>query len=231
VTTFIWAEISWTNVATWTLPVRIGAVAAAAVAGALVSGLVVQLLSRGVSRQKAPRPAVNLVRLGGAIAAGLGAFLYLFGPGGGYGPGHGPGGDGPGGTEKTSHADPKEGDTKSAEKKKSDSREGPRDRTATELRVEILSEKVLSAEDAANKRYFRIHTAAGPEMMSLNKVIQFIVDLKLPPSVVYVVVYEDAAATDRIRVVKALRDLAADLKKNPDEWVKPKSAEGNSPRP
>jgi hypothetical protein len=222
--------MSWTNVTTGTLPVRIGAVAVATLAGALVAGLLVQLMSKGMTRQAAPRPAVNLVRLGGAVAAGLGAFLYLF-PGGGYGPGQGPGGDGPGGTERTSHNDSKERDGKSTEKKKSDSTEAPRDKVLTELRVEILSDKVLGADDATNNRNYRVNTAGGPEMMSRKKVVRFIADLSTPPAVVYVVDYEDATDTDRIGIIKDLRELAGDLKKNPDQWVKAAPEPHPSPRP
>ncbi len=97
--------------------------------------------------------------------------------------------------------------------------------------MEIVSDKVLSTGDVAKERNYRINTAAGPELMSLKQVVQFIVDLKTPPSVVYVVDYEDAADTDRIRAIKALRELAGDLKKNPDEWVKPEPAARPSPRP
>jgi hypothetical protein len=230
VTALIWAEMSWTKIATWTMPVRIGAVAVAALAGALVSGLVVQLLSKGMTRQTAPGPAVNLVRLGGAIAAGLGAFLYLFGPGGGYGTGQGPGGDGPGGTEHTSHND-KDTEGKSTDKKGSNGKEEPPETVITELRVEVLSDKVLTAADVAGKRFYRVKTPAGAEMKSLKQVVQFIVDLKQPPLVVKVVDYADATDSDRILAIKALRDLAADLKKNPDKWVVPDPKTDDSPRP
>ena len=167
--------------------------------------------------------------LGGAVAAGLGAFLYLFGPGGGYGPGQGPGGEGPGGTEKTSHNDPKDSDSKSSEKKKADGNEGTR--TPTELRVGVLSYGALKPDDAKKKRCYRIITAGGPEMKSLGGVKQFIVDLKTPPSVVYLVDFEDAADADRMAADKMLRELAGDLKKNPDQWVKPAPEPHPSPRP
>lgn len=74
-----------------TLATHLLAVAGSAALGALGVGATVRLAGRAVGGRKAPQPAVVVVRLLGAVAGGLAAWLWLFGPGG---PGWGPGGGG-----------------------------------------------------------------------------------------------------------------------------------------
>ena len=236
----IWAELAWPDVASWSMPLRIVAVVIATVVGALAAGLLVQLLSKGVARVTAPRPAVNLVRVAGGIAAGLGAFLLLFGTGGGFGFGGGPGGGGDGKDKggKDSKKDAKDSRDPSAnpDVKKPDGTDTAKE--MTELRVEILCNKVLSESDVKGKRFYRVTTADGAKLMKSDKeLVQFIVDSKPRPSVVYLEDYEDSADNDRIRALSALRKLADDLKKSgelkkdPDDWVKPAPQPRESPKP
>jgi hypothetical protein len=58
--------------------------------GAAFGGLVTRMLVGGITRRM-PRPALNLVSLLGAVAAGLAVWLWLFGAGGGGGFGSGGG--------------------------------------------------------------------------------------------------------------------------------------------
>lgn len=59
--------------------------------GALVTRVLVGGITRIVARRRMPRPALNLVSLLGAVAAGLAVWLWLFGAGGGGGFGSGSG--------------------------------------------------------------------------------------------------------------------------------------------
>jgi hypothetical protein len=69
---------------------KVLAVAGAAAIGALLVGVIVQLAARLMSTRPVPRPVLILVRVLGAVAAGLAVWLWVFGPGG-------PGGLGGGG--------------------------------------------------------------------------------------------------------------------------------------
>jgi hypothetical protein len=66
------------------------AVAGGALVAGLLGGWLMQLLARATTTRRVPRPALNLVRVLGAIVGGILVYLFVFGSGaGGYGLGGG----------------------------------------------------------------------------------------------------------------------------------------------
>jgi hypothetical protein len=225
--------MAWLNVSGWTLPMRVGAALATTLVAAFGSGFLVQMLSKGLVRSTAPRPAVTMVRVAGGLAGGLLSLMLFFGNGSGFGFGGGGGsGDGSGGKgngDATYSTLGKDLSHPDHEKKNPDGTMPLKD--APELRVDILSDTVLSASDVDNKRFYSVAAPTGATQMSLEELVQFIVKSKPHPSVVILVDYEDSADTDRQRAMKKLREVAGDLKKNKEEWVKSAPQPRKSPRP
>jgi hypothetical protein len=209
------------------LPLRIGAVLVAAGVGALAAGVVVQLLSKGVTRERAPRFAVNLVRGAGAIAAGLAAFLLLFGTGGGFGFGGGGTGSGTNGTgdkakdkSYSSTPDPRKSDEKSdTNTTKSD---------PDTLRIEILGNDTVrkAAGQAAvdESRRYRVTDSEGKkELITLPQLEQKLARSDPVPRHLVLAVYRwDTGDSDYTATMRRLEVLAKDLKKVKKEWIEEK---------
>ncbi len=170
-------DFSWLPNPPESLPVRMLLALGIAATGAFFAGLVVQVLSKTVTRTKAPGPAVNLVRFSGAAAAGIAAALWLFGSG--LGPGKGAGeGEGAGKdkgsdqkTEKDRVADPRE---KEPDDHKPDSPAGK-----TILEIDILApatvEKIADKQAKDNNQRYRVKTDKGPPvLMNLGELKNFI---------------------------------------------------------
>jgi len=207
------------------LPIRILIAVGIAAAGALLCGLLVQVLSKSIARSAAPKPAVNLVRLGGAAAAGLAACLWLFGLGPGKGPGQGPG-KGPGeGGEKRAILDPGKG-----EEKKDDKKTNPPVTPAGEevLKIEVLGNKSVRklADQKAieeNRRY-RLTTDSGPKLLTIDEVVNFIAersrDKRTPDRVELISYKSETRPQDKEAALERLRELGRDLKKDLLKWIK-----------
>jgi hypothetical protein len=207
------------------LPLRIVAVLVAASVGALAAGLIVQLLSKGVTRERAPRFAVNLVRVAGGIAAGLATFVLLFGTGGGFGFGGGGTGSGADGGDKdkdksySSTPDPR----KSDEKNNTNTTKSDPDT----LRIEILgNDTLLKIKDAGQPavKESRRYRVTGPdgskELLTLPQLEQKLGRSDPVPRQLFLIIYRwDTADSDYTATVRRLEVVAKDLKKVKKEWI------------
>jgi hypothetical protein len=214
----IWADVSWLPPSPdLSLPVRILAALGITAAGGLGAGLIVQLLSKGVARTKAPGPAVNLVRLAGAGAGGLFAILWLFGTGSGFGTGKGDGdGDGKPGKQGiySSTTDDKKNDTD--DKKKP----GPETPAGEEvLRVEVLGNamvrKLADQKAVDENRRYRIAAESQSKLLTLDEVVDYIAKRPHTPDRLQVVSYKtDTRPQDKAAALERFAELARDLGKD-----------------
>jgi hypothetical protein len=210
-------DFSWLPTPPESLPVRVLLAVGITAAGGLLAGILVQVLSKVATRSTAPRPAVNLVRLGGAGAAGLAAALWLFSSG--LGPGKGPGlGPGTGKGDGEEHA----GNTSDKDKKPPDDGKKPPDTPAGETVLEIVvlaPETVLRIADQEavdRERRFRVKTEDGWKLMSLGEIENYIVTLdnekKTPDQVKLVKYRAEGQPEDQANAKAQLTKMARELK-------------------
>jgi hypothetical protein len=192
--------------------VRILAVAGAAALGGLLVGLITQGLSRLMTTRPVPRVPLQIVRLLGAIVCGWLVALLLFyglgGTGGGSGGGEGPG-QGPGkGSAKEEHgATGREADTARESTPRDTSKETP-------LEAGMVQIEVLPENDA--------YSVKMPGGRPLRRNFDELTDdlLKAKPPVTGIRVYRgsskpDAPAVVRIRKWATAAGLHVDIPPKP----------------
>jgi hypothetical protein len=134
---------------------RVLAVVGGAAVGGFGVGLVLQVLVKLTTAQRLPRWALHLVRLLGAVAAGLFVALWMFGTGGGgFGWGRGPGTGSGTGTSSES-ASPATAARQP---------EGPTNRARHEgpiLRIDVLDQKTVGEERFKERRLFQVEGQPG----------------------------------------------------------------------
>jgi hypothetical protein len=190
--------------------VKILAIFGGAVLGGLLLGYFTQVLVRMVSTQKMPTWARNVVRLLGAVVVGWVLALWLFG-----GPGPGIGGSGGWGFGQDSGS----GTSKAKAPEKggpSSAKETPEVPSAdSTVRIEVLGPDALQrlSGKADQAHCYRVDTEAGPRLMSLPEVKDFLRGrLKKEPPLrrVSLVLYKDSPDKS-VPLVRELKDWAGDL--------------------
>ena len=184
----------------WTAhPERILAVVGGAGVGGFGLGWLVQMAVRGWTGQQVPRwVMVTLRGVAGVISGWLVALWLFAGGGGGLG---GPGGFGIGGN----NGDNRPADTTKNDDKK-DRKQDDVTQNVTTLYVEVLGDatmKHIGGNNANQDRWYRIETPAGPRLLTLKEVEQYIRERasENPPlKNLTIVLYNDSPAKNVPRV-------------------------------
>jgi hypothetical protein len=187
------------------------AVIGGGVGGGLGLGFLAQLLMRATMVRKPPRWSVLVVRLFGGVICGWLVALWLFGGGG-------PGIGGTGGWGFGSGSDQDSGE-KAIEsgKKKKGSKESERTKPMSpreSLRIEVLGKDALPESDVASKRWYRIDTGEGEQLLTLEEIkkeVEKRVHEEPPLRRIEIVLYKDSP-DERVPIVSRLRTWADDAK-------------------
>ncbi|HEY1860058.1 MAG TPA: hypothetical protein VGG61_06875 [Gemmataceae bacterium] len=186
------------------------AVAGGATVGGFGTGLLTQLIARLTVARPLPRPALNVLRLLGAFAAGLLVWMWVFGSGG-PGFGFGGGGLGLGGRETGTGGT---GSGASTESRKELPQNNGTDPTAgpAVLRIEVLGDR---PDERA--RFYRLDAGDPNARLTLDEIRAKIRDRKAqspPLEKLVIVLYLDSPDKEK-KQVRDLQELALDFKLRP----------------
>jgi hypothetical protein len=183
------------------------AVAGGAAVGGFGTGALTQFVTRMTVARPLPKPAVNILRIVGAIAAGCLVWMWVFGSGG---PGFGFGGGGFGlGGHETGAGGTGRGLNLESTKETSyingtDSSAGP-----DVLRIEVLGDR-----PEERSHFYRIDDGGSRARLTLDELRGRIRDrqAQAPPlKRIVIVLYLDSPDKDKMQV-RELQELALDLK-------------------
>jgi hypothetical protein len=185
--------------------IKVLAIIGGALLGGLLIGMLVQLIIKGVTRRPAPRFVKNLVRLLGAVAAGVAVYLFVFGPGGGglggFGWGLGGGGGGATGHNGTTQRGPD-----------STPRERPATTPATQPdRAQVLAIEMLGGARVKDNRFYLVENQKEPATLEdVRKTLEQRLQSQPPLKAIEIVIREDSVS-ERDPAVDKLRQLGEQL--------------------
>jgi len=183
------------------------AVAGGAAVGGFGTGFLTQFITRLTVARPLPKPAVNLLRILGAIVTGCLVWMWVFGSGG-PGFGFGGGGFGLGGHETGAGGTGRELTTEltkeTSHSNGSDSSTGP-----DVLRIEVLGDRPQE-----RTRFYRIDGGTSRERLTLDEIERRIRErqTEAPPlNRVVIVLYQDSPDKDKAQV-RDLQERLLDLR-------------------
>jgi len=184
--------------------VKVLAIVGGAGLGGLVIGMLAGIIVKTVARRPAPRLVKNLVRLLGAVAAGLAVYLFVFGPGGGGLGGLGWGlGGGDGGTTGHGHST-QSGPVGTRQEQTSAPATAP-------ARDQVLAIEMLGGARVKDNRFYLVEGEKEPATLEeLRKLLEKRLQTQPPLKAIDIVIREDSVS-ELDPAVKNLRLLAEQL--------------------
>jgi hypothetical protein len=186
------------------------AVAGGATVGGFGTGILTQFVARLTMARPLPKPAVNILRILGALVAGCLVWMWVFGSGG-AGFGFGGGGFGLGGHETGA------GGTGRGQNAESAKEALPINGTDPSAGPEVLRIEVLGDRPEERTHFYRIDGGTSRARLNLEELRGRIRErlTQAPPlKKLVIVLYLDSPDKDKLQV-RELQDLALDLKLSP----------------
>jgi hypothetical protein len=185
------------------------AVAGGATVGGFGTGLLMQLIARLTVAKPLPKPAVNVLRILGALVAGCLVWMWVFGSGGpGFGLGGGGGRFGLGGHETGA------GGTGAGKNTDSGMETARSDGTDPTVGPGVLRVEVLGDRPEERERFYRLENSESKTRLTMKELQARINERKTqapPLQTLVIVLYLDSPDKDKLQV-RELQELALDLK-------------------